>query len=160
MRRHVLPLVLGAPLGAACSSGGADLGASASSSSSRPAPSPTVASPSPTATPPPPIVPNGCKPSGTKLYLMVLSLKFDSHCLAVESGAAFAVEVDNTLTSFPASHNFSIYSGPDGQGELFHGDLVAPGTTHTFHVDALGAGVYYFRCDVHTQLMKGLFVVR
>ena len=160
VRRFSLPLVLCVLLGVACSSGGGDVAASGSHSPSPSTPPPTAVSVSPSVAPPSPIVPSNCKPHGTKLQLTIQSLTFDSKCLAVTSGVPFTVAVDNTSKDFAANHNFSIYSAPDGQGELFRGDLITSGSSKTYHVDALGPGVFYFRCDIHPQLMKGLFVVR
>jgi plastocyanin len=90
----------------------------------------------------------------------VQNFAFTSKCLAVKSGSAFTLTLDNTTKSLPDGHNVSIYSSPGGQGELFHGDVVSPGSVHTFHVGALARGIYYFRCDIHPEVMKGLFVVK
>ena len=42
---------------------------------------------------------------------------------------------------------------------LFKGDLLSGPATTTYKVDALPAGTYFFRCDVHPQ-MNGTFVVK
>lgn len=49
-------------------------------------------------------------------------------------------------------HNVAIYRDDSVQESLFIGDLVEGPTTVTYDVPSLGAGVYYFRCDVHPQM--------
>jgi plastocyanin len=94
-----------------------------------------------------------CSPSGTSLHLVAKGLAFDTSCLAAPASQAFSVAFSNQDPT--VLHNFAIYD-PSGK-ELFKGDLVTGPAQTTYHVAALPAGTYVFKCDVHTA-MTGTFV--
>ena len=56
-------------------------------------------------------------------------------------------------------HNVSIYTDPTAAQALFTGELLTGPGKITYTVDALEAGTYFFRCDVHPTTMTGTFVV-
>ena len=56
-------------------------------------------------------------------------------------------------------HDVAIYTNSSATTTLFKGTVVTGPTTTTYHVPALKAGTYYFRCDIHPTQMTGTFVV-
>jgi plastocyanin len=56
-------------------------------------------------------------------------------------------------------HNIAIYTDKSASKSLFKGSTVTGPKTTTYHVHALQAGTYYFRCDIHPTQMFGTFVV-
>ncbi len=113
-----------------------------------PAPAPQPA-PGP---PAPPAVP--CQPSGTEVQVSARNLAFDKDCLAAPADTAFSIRFDNADPGIP--HNVSILSGSQPR---FSGEIVTGPTVTTYRVNALQAGTFEFRCDVHPQ-MRGTFVVQ
>jgi plastocyanin len=111
-----------------------------------PAPQPA---PGPPAPPPAP-----CRPSGTEVQVTARNLAFDKDCLAAPAGSAFTIRFDNADPGIP--HNVSVLSDnqPRFTGEIVNGPEVV-----TYRVNALQAGTFDFRCDVHPQ-MRGTFVVQ
>ncbi len=119
--------------------------------------------PSPTPSPPP-TAPAGpaCQPTdSTQLSISAKNIAFSTSCLAVVPGTAFTVAFANQDAA-GTPHNWDLYKDP-GYTQHIGGaasptDLVtAPGQT-SYSVDALGAGLYYFKCDVHPN-MTGQLVV-
>ena len=98
--------------------------------------------------------PGGCRPAAT-VHVSASADKFDASCLAAPAGRAFAIVFDNLDTD---AHNVAIYTDPSAQQVLFRGDIFQGSKTETYHVKALPAGTYYFRCDVHV-FMNGTFKV-
>ena len=111
-----------------------------------PAPQPAPGPPGPPAAP--------CRPSGTELQVTARNLAFDKDCLAAPANTAFTIRFDNADPGVP--HNVSILSAnqPRFTGEIVNGPEVV-----TYRVNALQAGTFDFRCDVHPQ-MRGTFVVQ
>lgn len=99
-----------------------------------------------------------CSPNGTHLSLTAQSNHFSSTCLAAPAGKPFTIAFANKDSGTP--HNVAIYSSPAATKVLFRGQLAIGPKTVTFHVPALPAGTYYFRCDVHPTAMHGTFVVK
>ncbi len=95
-----------------------------------------------------------CRPSGTEVQVAARNLAFDKECLAAPANTAFAIRFDNADPGVP--HNVSIHS--DAQA-LFTGEIVNGPEVATYRVNALQAGTFDFRCDVHPQ-MRGTFVVQ
>ena len=52
-----------------------------------------------------------------------------------------------------------MYRDASAAEALFTGDLITGPKTVTYHVSALPAGSYFFRCDAHPQQMTGTLVV-
>jgi plastocyanin len=101
-----------------------------------------------------------CTPKGTKLEIVAEATSsgahaFDRDCLAAPAGAAFTIRFDNRDQD---THNVDILDHPGGTS-LFQGKVIAGLTTITYKVDALFAGTYYFRCDIHPLLMHGDLIV-
>lgn len=98
-----------------------------------------------------------CKPSGTSLQISAHDIKFDKNCLAAPAGQAFTITFDNQDAGVP--HDVAIYTNSSATTTLFKGAIVTGPATTTYHVPALKAGTYYFRCDIHPTQMFGTFVV-
>ena len=99
-----------------------------------------------------------CSPTGTSLVVTAKGVHFDKSCLAAPAGKPFTITFTNTDSGVP--HNVAVYTNSSGTTNLFRGSIVTGPKTATYHVPALKAGTYYFRCDVHPQAMNGTFVVK
>ena len=82
---------------------------------------------------------------------------FDTDCLAAPAGKPFTIVFDNQDPSIP--HNLSIYTDEECDHVAVHGGHRDRSRRGHVHVDALEAGTYFFRCDVHPTTMTGTFVV-
>lgn len=98
-----------------------------------------------------------CKPSGTSLQISAMNVKFDKSCLAAPAGKAFTLMFKNGDAGVP--HDVAIFTNSSATTTLFKGSIVTGPSTTTYHVPALKAGSYYFRCDIHPTQMFGTFVV-
>lgn len=99
-----------------------------------------------------------CAPHGTSLSVTAKSIHFTASCLAAPAGKPLTITFHNEDSGVP--HNIAIYSSPAATKVLFRGQLVTGPKTLTYHVPALPAGTYYFRCDVHPTAMHGTFIVK
>ncbi|MHB8052260.1 MAG: PQQ-dependent sugar dehydrogenase [Methanoregula sp.] len=83
---------------------------------------------------------------------------FSATTLTAPAGATVVMTFVNDDTNMP--HNFALYTNATALTTIFAGDLVTgPGTiTYTFTAPP-APGTYFFRCDVHPELMTGTFVV-
>lgn len=120
--------------------------------SSAPPPAPATA---PASAPPPAAA--TCKPSGPSLQISAQNIKFSTSCLAAPAGQAFTITFKNQDAGVP--HDVAIYTSSAATTSLFKGAIVPGPATTTYHVPALKAGTYYFRCDIHPTQMFGTFVV-
>lgn len=120
----------------------------------------TSVPPTPTVSPstPPSGGETACAPAGNTLHLSAMNAAFDTDCLAVHAGSPFKIVFDNMDPGVP--HNVSIYTDETAAQALFTGELLTGPGKITYAVDALDAGTYFFRCDVHPTTMTGTFVVR
>ncbi len=122
-------------------------------------PSGPTATPSATssATSSPSVSGGACAPDGTSLSIMAHDVLFDTDCLAAPADEPFTIAFDNMDGGIP--HNVAIFTDESATDALFVGKLVTGPATVTYKVDALAAGTYFFRCDVHPTTMTGSFVV-
>jgi plastocyanin len=123
-------------------------------------------SPSPS---PPPTPPSGpaCSPTSDATSLSITAPSgaaasgFDPTCLAVVPNASFTVAFDNKDSGVP--HNWELFKDPAYAtrvgGASGPTDVVTGVDQASYSVDALGAGVYYFRCDIHPTTMTGQLIV-
>jgi hypothetical protein len=164
--RLLLPTVLGI-LAAAC--GGDNMNTAVA-----PRPAPTSSGPvsSTSSTPSPLVVPNDCRPDGSALEISTLNTTWvgagghplapGEACLAASRGP-FTVTVHNDVHGEgigAPNHNFAVYTDSTASEELFRGDLVYTRQSMIYHVPEIPAGVYFFRCDVHPEVMNGVLVVK
>jgi plastocyanin len=96
-----------------------------------------------------------CRPDGTTLRVNAHDFAFDPTCLAAPADTPFRIVFDDTQ----GTHNLAIYTDETAKTSLFVGDIVTGPRTETYSVNALPAGTYFFRCDVHPTQMTGVFVV-
>lgn len=85
---------------------------------------------------------------GGAVTITAASLAFDANVIQATAGEAFTVTLVNNDS---APHNFSIYT-EEGGDALVQGDTAEAGQTVTIEVDALDAGTYFFKCDIHPDM--------
>jgi plastocyanin len=81
-------------------------------------------------------------------------LRFDHAELQVPAGMAVSLVFENREA---APHNVSIYADESADEALFVGEIFGGPGTRQYQLPALGAGAYFFRCDVHPD-MRGTLV--
>jgi plastocyanin len=91
-------------------------------------------------------------PPGT-IAITANTLAFDTSELAVPAGEPFEIFLNNEESGVP--HNLSIYTDSSAATPLFVGENITGPATITYQVEALDAGEYFFRCDVHPVQMVG-----
>ena len=98
-----------------------------------------------------------CAPSGTSLALAASGHKFDQDCLAVTAGESFTIRFDNQDSD---RHNVAILPSHTLPGEPSSRATSFPGRRATCTPwPRLVAGTYHFHCDIHPNLMNGIFIV-
>jgi plastocyanin len=124
--------------------------------------------PSPSASPPP-TPPSGpaCAPKGDATDLQIAAPTgasasgFSTNCLAVVPATGFTVAFDNEDAGVP--HNWELFKDPAystrAGGAASASDIITGPNQASYDVDPLGAGTYYFRCDVHPTTMTGQLLV-
>jgi plastocyanin len=80
---------------------------------------------------------------------------FDTDCLAAPADTAFRIRFDNRDQD---THNVEILDQPGGT-PLFEGEVFVGPKVVTYEIDPIGAGTYYFRCEIHPLQMNGTFIV-
>jgi len=74
-------------------------------------------------------------------------------CLVAPAGEPFTITFDNQDAGVP--HNVAVYTDSAATESLFVGETFPGVATQDYDVDALDAGSYFFRCDVHPTVMTG-----
>jgi len=110
---------------------------------------------------PPPAA--ACSPHGTALTIAAVpSLRFDTNCIAAPAGSAFTIAFDNRDTGVP--HNVDVFKDPGFSqhvgGAAGPGVFITAPASTTYHLPALPAGTYFFRCDLHPAQMTGRLIVK
>ena len=148
-RVFLVPLVLGVALLVAVACGGDDGG------EGTPAGGQTVVAEDT------PVV--GQTPTGgaaTAEISMIPTMQFDTAELTIPADTEVTITVNNDDTGIP--HSFAVYSSRDaaesGEDPLAAADACTGPCTDTVTL-TLGAGEYFFRCDVHPAQMTGTLVV-
>jgi glucose/arabinose dehydrogenase/plastocyanin len=92
------------------------------------------------------------------ITLTAQNTAFSSATPTAPAGATVVMTFVNRDTNMP--HNFALYTDASAATKVFAGDLVnGPATvTYTFTAPSK-PGNYFFRCDIHPELMTGTFVV-
>jgi plastocyanin len=83
-------------------------------------------------------------------------LKFSTAQLNAPADKAFSIVFDNQEG---APHNVAIYKDESAAQKVFVQDPFGGPKVVTYQVGPLGAGSYFFRCDVHPE-MKGTLSVK
>ncbi|MEO6295042.1 MAG: cupredoxin domain-containing protein [Candidatus Limnocylindria bacterium] len=92
--------------------------------------------------------------SGGAVEITAADLEFSAATIEATAGEAFTITFVNNDTQ---PHNISFYTEEGGE-RLVEGAVINAGETVEVQVDALDAGEYYFRCDIHPD-MNGSVVV-
>jgi plastocyanin len=90
------------------------------------------------------------------LAVVAQNIQFSPTKVTAPAGTPFDITFENK-DKIP--HNWAVYPSATDPAELFKGDIVTGPTVVTYHVPALKAGTYQFRCDVHPASMFGTLVV-
>jgi plastocyanin len=97
-------------------------------------------------------------PSGSNAVVVTaVNTTFTTSAVEAPASEPFDIVFDNEDPGIP--HNVAIYTDSAASQALFVGETFNGAATRTYHVPALPAGTYYFRCDVHPQ-MNGTLTVR
>lgn len=115
-----------------------------------PAPSQPGAAGSPT--------PTGAPGSVPEVSIAADNIAFDRRELALPAGVPVVIVFDNQEADIP--HNVAIYRDSSARETLFKGEIFPGPATRRYAVDPIEAGTYFFRCDVHFDVMTGTVVVR
>jgi plastocyanin len=116
---------------------------------------PTFASSSPGT--PIPVASGSGSGTGSVLRETAGALSFGTVTLRAPADTSFTIVFDNQAPG--VVHNVAVYRDASAAESLFTGDLITGPKTVTYHVSALPAGSYFFRCDAHPQQMTGTLVV-
>jgi plastocyanin len=95
--------------------------------------------------------------AGSALRETAGALSFGTTTLRAPAGTPFTIVFDNQAPG--VVHNVAVYRDASATKALFTGELITGPKIVTYHVSALPAGSYFFRCDVHPQQMTGTLVV-
>lgn len=100
-------------------------------------------------------------PAGTgqavSMTLTAENLSFSSTTLTAPAGSTVTMTFINRDANMP--HNFALYTSQNANTKIFAGDLVTGPATVTYTFTAPSTpGNYFFRCDIHPELMTGSFV--
>ncbi|MDP9343028.1 MAG: cupredoxin domain-containing protein [Actinomycetota bacterium] len=101
---------------------------------------------------PPVVLPSG----SNAVAVTAVNTTFTTDHLDVPASKAFDIMFDNEDLGIP--HNVAIYTDSSATDALFVGQTFNGTATRTYHVPALPAGTYFFRCDVHPQMNGTLSV--
>jgi plastocyanin len=84
-------------------------------------------------------------------------MAFDKGTITVSAGAKVTI---NFVNQDSVPHNFGLYTDSSASKSIFVGQIVsASSVTYNFTAPTT-PGTYFFRCDVHPQLMTGSFIVQ
>ncbi len=93
-----------------------------------------------------------------RITLTAGNLAFNTAMITVPAGSTVVMTFTNNDAGMP--HNFALYTDSTATTKIFAGDQVTGVKTITYTFTAPPVpGNYFFRCDVHPELMTGTFVV-
>ena len=98
--------------------------------------------------------PSASPPPEADLSVTAQDNAFDQPTITLTAGEATTVFFRN---QDQARHNIAIYTDDSASASLFVGDTISDGVV-TYEIPALEPGEYFFRCDVHPN-MVGTVVV-
>ncbi len=78
---------------------------------------------------------------------------FDQTKLSAPADLAFVIRFDNQDPGVP--HNIGLYRDEGYSQPIAKGDIITGPAQSDLAVDALPAGTYYFRCEIHPTTMTG-----
>jgi len=94
--------------------------------------------------------PPGGEGGGGGLTVTAQNTQFDTSTIHLPAGAPTPLTFKNLDPGTP--HNIGIYEDQAYTKETFKGAVITGVDTTTYHVPALPAGTYYFKCDIHSTM--------
>lgn len=92
------------------------------------------------------------------ITLTAKNMAFDTDSITVPAGSTVVLTFINNDAGMP--HNFALYTDNKATNKIFGGDIITGVKTVTYTFNAPSTpGSYFFRCDVHPEVMTGTFVV-
>ncbi len=101
--------------------------------------------------------PTPSAPGETVIQLVAETIQFDQRALTATTGPV-TVRLDNRDAA--VQYNFALYTDSSATQAIFIGDLVTGPIVEDYSFEAPAPGTYFFRCDVHPDMMTGSFTVR
>lgn len=98
-----------------------------------------------------------CNPSGATVSVTASGTKFNTQCLAAPANQGFTLSLDNKDT---LPHNIAILESHSATSSMAKIEVFQGPGVQTINVGPLRPGQYAFHCEVHPQLMSGVFVVK
>jgi plastocyanin len=96
--------------------------------------------------------PEGPAPSSADVSIAADGLAFSTDALSVSADRELTMAFDNEEA---VPHNVAIYGDESASDPVFTGEVITGPRTVVYEIPALGAGEYFFRCDVHPTQMTG-----
>jgi plastocyanin len=91
------------------------------------------------------------------LTLTAEGMAFDRKEISVPAGSPVEMTFENRDSGVP--HNFALYRDASTKEAFFRGEVIEGPKTATYSFTAPSEkGRFFFRCDVHPQMMTGAFV--
>jgi plastocyanin len=91
------------------------------------------------------------------ITLTAKNLSFDKNTITVPAGSTVVMTFNNNDQGIP--HNFALYTDKSATNKIFIGDVVTGVKTVTYTFTApTTPGNYFFRCDIHPEIMTGTFI--
>ena len=92
-------------------------------------------------------------PAGDAVTVTAKDLKFGQTEITVPADKAFDLVLDNQES---APHNVAIYTDSSASTKISVGEIFSGPAQKTQAVPALAAGTYFFRCDVHPDMVGSI----
>jgi cytochrome c oxidase subunit II len=92
------------------------------------------------------------------LRLVSKDNSWNTNCLATPAGGPLTVQVTNQDAGI--QHNFAVYDSARRAKTYFQGERITGPAEHTYQLQPLPKGRYYFECDVHGPAMSGTLLVK
>jgi len=102
----------------------------------------------------PPASPGTVDPADADVTITSVDMAFDQTTVTVPAGEAFTLALVNQDSM---QHNVAIYTDSSASEDLFVGEFIGEGTI-VYDVPALEPGEYFFRCDLHPDMVGTLIV--
>jgi len=93
-------------------------------------------------------------PADADVTITSVDMEFEQTTVTVAAGEAFTMALVNEDSM---QHNVAIYTDSSGSDELFIGEYVTDGVI-VYDIPALEPGEYFFRCDLHPDMVGTLIV--
>ena len=93
-------------------------------------------------------------PADADVTITSVDMEFEQTTVTVAAGEAFTMALVNEDSM---QHNVAIYTDSSASDELFIGEYVTDGVI-AYDIPALEPGEYFFRCDLHPDMVGTLIV--